>query len=224
MHHAYSDGAGDPHSPHVGQSSRWRGFWHAQLWWLIQRVPTYREEAAMYSRFCRDFKHAHPYATSFHQTRRIARFHVLVIIVTYAIGALVESHSAAFLIAGWHGGASCVVWGIGLRSVFALHVTSLVNSATHLWGSRMYETKDHSANNALVALLSLGEGWHNNHHRHAWAANHGFHTPWQVDASFMVVYALGLLGVIWNVKVYDPRTHSRAVLFARTSHAEPSAS
>ena len=71
------------------------------------------------------------------------------------------------------GGWSMVLWGIFLRDTFGLHATWLVNSATHMWGSRRFETKDDSRNSWWVALLTFGEGWHNNHHAHPVSARHG---------------------------------------------------
>src|SRR5579862_9131349 len=71
------------------------------------------------------------------------------------------------------GGLQLVLWGIFFRTVLGLHATWLVNSATHLWGSRRFATRDHSTNNLLVALLTFGEGWHNNHHANPTSARHG---------------------------------------------------
>ena len=71
------------------------------------------------------------------------------------------------------GGWPCVMWGIFLRVTLGLHATWLVNSATHMWGSRRFQTRDHSRNSWWVALLTGGEGWHNNHHAHPVSARHG---------------------------------------------------
>ena len=227
IHHAYSDVAGDPHSPHCGRAGRWRGFWHAQLGWLVQKVPTAHEEIALSRRFCPNFKRQHPYAASFHDRRRLLRFHLVAVALAFLGGALWEARSLTGIAGGWYTGVSCVVWGIGFRSVFTLHVTSFVNSVTHLWGSRNHEIADRSVNNPLVAAVSFGEGWHNNHHRNPWAANHGFNTSrWEIDVSFALIYALGRLGLVWNVRVHDPTTRSRVLLFPRvpaTQTAQPTA-
>jgi stearoyl-CoA desaturase (Delta-9 desaturase) len=100
-----------------------------------------------------------------------------------------------FLVAGWEG----FIWG-GLLRQFAVHnVTFAVNSVCHRYGSRPYPTRDLSTNNWLVALLGLGEGWHNNHHAFPWSAFHGLRW-WQVDLSAYVIRGLELLRLVWNVK------------------------
>jgi stearoyl-CoA desaturase (delta-9 desaturase) len=114
--------------------------------------------------------------------------------------------------AGWAAGGlslglSWLAYGFALRTVFVLHATWLVNSAAHCWGYRTYDTGDNSRNNAAVALVSLGEGWHNNHHHSPVAANHG-HRWWEVDLSFLTILACAALtrlcGQTWvrDVKVY----------------------
>ncbi len=82
-----------------------------------------------------------------------------------AVAGLLYGFGAAFG-GGVHGGVSCVLWGIFLRTTLGLHFTWLVNSATHVWGSRRFVTRDTSTNNFVVAMLTFGEGWHNNHHAH----------------------------------------------------------
>jgi stearoyl-CoA desaturase (delta-9 desaturase) len=85
-----------------------------------------------------------------------------------------------------------------LRVVFVLHGTWLVNSATHMWGYRNYETKDESKNLWWVALISYGEGWHNNHHAYPRMARHG-HKWWEFDVTFLTIRILERLGLAWNV-------------------------
>jgi stearoyl-CoA desaturase (delta-9 desaturase) len=104
------------------------------------------------------------------------------------------------------GGWPLVMWGIFLRTTLGLHATWLVNSATHLWGSRRFETRDDSRNNWWVALLTGGEGWHNNHHAHPVSARHGL--KWyEFDPNFYGIWLLEKVGLAKNVKVaqYDPR-------------------
>ena len=86
------------------------------------------------------------------------------------------------LIGGW----SMVLWGIFLRQVFGWHMTFLVNSATHLWGTRRFETHDDSRNNALIAALTWGEGWHNNHHAHPRSARHGLNWK-EIDINWLQI-------------------------------------
>ena len=98
------------------------------------------------------------------------------------------------------GGLPFVMWGIFLRTVVGLHATWLVNSATHLWGSRRFATRDTSTNNAVVAMLTFGEGWHNNHHAHPTSARHGL--KWyEIDLNWYGIWALKMLGLAKQIKV-----------------------
>jgi len=91
------------------------------------------------------------------------------------------------------------VWGYVVSTVALIHATLLVNSLAHRWGSRRFETRDDSRNNLLIALLTLGEGWHNNHHRYAGSARQGFYW-WQVDISYYLLRLLAALGLVWDLK------------------------
>jgi stearoyl-CoA desaturase (delta-9 desaturase) len=111
------------------------------------------------------------------------------------------------LTVGWMGGtaldglqlgASWLVWGVVLRTVAVWHITWSVNSATHLWGYRRYETGENSRNNWLIALLSNGEGWHNNHHADQRSAAHG-HRWWEFDVTYLTIVFLEKLGLVRDV-------------------------
>jgi stearoyl-CoA desaturase (delta-9 desaturase) len=104
------------------------------------------------------------------------------------------------------GGWSAVMWGIFLRVTLGLHATWLVNSATHMWGSRRFNTKDRSRNSWWVALLTGGEGWHNNHHAHPVSARHGL-AWYEFDQNWIGICLLKKLGLAWDVKVaqYDKK-------------------
>jgi fatty-acid desaturase len=100
-------------------------------------------------------------------------------------------------------GASLVVWGAAVRTVLVWHITWSVNSVTHLWGYRNYNTPGNSRNNILIGLLAGGEGWHNNHHAAPTSARHG-HMWWEFDAAWMTIRALMLLGLATNVSLPSP--------------------
>jgi stearoyl-CoA desaturase (delta-9 desaturase) len=107
------------------------------------------------------------------------------------------------------GGWPCVMWGIFLRVTLGLHTTWLVNSATHMWGSRRFNTKDQSRNSWWVALLTGGEGWHNNHHAHPVSARHGL-AWYEFDQNYIGILLLKKLGLAWDVKLaqfdkHDPK-------------------
>ena len=123
-------------------------------------------------------------------------------------GGRLRSHAAAITWTGlWIGvglGFAFVVWGVLLRIVLVMHSTFFVNSATHLWGSRRYETRDDSRNLWWVGLIALGEGWHNNHHGRPSAANNGFHAWYELDPSFLLIVGLAAVGLVSEVKVFRP--------------------
>jgi stearoyl-CoA desaturase (delta-9 desaturase) len=97
------------------------------------------------------------------------------------------------------GGWSFLVWGVFLRLVLVYHTTWLVNSATHKFGYRTFESEDLSTNCWWVALLAYGEGWHNNHHAYPYSARHGLQW-WEVDATWMAVQVLSALGLARNIR------------------------
>jgi stearoyl-CoA desaturase (delta-9 desaturase) len=98
------------------------------------------------------------------------------------------------------GGVPMVLWGVCLRVVVGLHATWLVNSATHIWGRRRFATRDDSRNNWWVALLTFGEGWHNNHHAHPSSARHGL-AWYEIDHSWILISILKYLGIAQKVRV-----------------------
>ena len=99
-----------------------------------------------------------------------------------------------------------LVWGCFVRSVLVLHTTWLVNSATHVWGYRTHETRDNSTNLWWVALLTYGEGWHNNHHAYQTSARHGLRW-WEVDMTYMAIRLMSMVGLAHSLKLPKPRRH-----------------
>src|SRR4029453_11422124 len=106
--------------------------------------------------------------------------------------------AAGYAYAVWRMAASFVVWGIFVRLVFVLHSTWFVNSASHMWGYKNYDIADHSRNNWWVALLTYGEGWHNNHHAYPRMAPHG-HKWWEFDVTFSTIRLMQAWGVARRV-------------------------
>jgi stearoyl-CoA desaturase (delta-9 desaturase) len=98
------------------------------------------------------------------------------------------------------GGLPMMLWGVCVRVVFGLHATWLVNSASHMFGPRRFATRDDSRNNWLVAALTFGEGWHNNHHANPTSIRHGL-AWYEVDHSWILVNVLKSLGLAWDLKV-----------------------
>lgn len=190
IHHRYADQEGDPHSPAT------LGFWFAHLRWQWMQPATRAEDVELYLQWTRGLNPGRV-GRYFRTLPKIAALHGSVIVALFAIG---------LLLGDWRTGVSMVVWGVFLRILLSMHITFLVNSATHLWGRRRYDTADDSRNLAWVALLAQGEGWHNNHHHRPGAANNGFHAWWELDVTFLLLLMLGALGLLTDLRVFRPRT------------------
>ncbi len=187
LHHARSDQHGDPHSPLDGP-------WWSHMWWmLVYRTPAQRK--ALFERYAPDLMHD-PMIVFFEKTFFL--WQVVTGCVLYGLGEWLGS-----------GGLSMVLWGLCLRMVVMYHSTWFVNSATHIWGYRNYETRDQSRNLWWVAILSYGEGWHNNHHAHPRSARAG-HRWWELDPTFWSIRALQLVGLAREVDDHIPQRGAAA--------------
>ena len=171
IHHQFSDKEGDPHSPRDGK-------WWSHMGWILMGKSMHHDATTL-ARYVPDL------AKDRFQVW-ITRYHyVPMIVLGLALLAI--------------GGLPFLLWGIFLRTVVGLHATWLVNSATHLWGSRRFATRDTSTNNWIVALLTFGEGWHNNHHAYPTSARHGL--KWyEVDLNWYGIRALKLLGLAKQIQ------------------------
>jgi stearoyl-CoA desaturase (delta-9 desaturase) len=208
-HHAHADEEGDPHSPHVGHGEgvlgALRGLWHAHLGWLVRDHPT----AAG----------AEKYAPDLLEDRGMrvisALFPVIVLLglaFPFALGWLVTGELV--------GGLTALVWA-GLVRVFMVHhVTFSINSICHFFGRRRFKTDDESTNVFWLAIPSLGESWHHNHHAFPRSATHGLRW-WEVDLGGLVIRAMRRLGLAWNVVRITPE-RQRARLAAGEGAAVPS--
>jgi stearoyl-CoA desaturase (delta-9 desaturase) len=186
VHHQLSDKEGDPHTPREG------GWW-AHTGWLLFGNSLHAQSEFLY-RYSPDLgrDRFHVWLSKFHWIPLTASG-----VVLFGVGWLVSGFSGAV---GW------VLWGAFLRVTIGLHATWLVNSATHMWGSRRFETRDDSRNNWWVALVSGGEGWHNNHHAHPVSARHGL--KWyEIDPNFYGIWLLAKLGLARKIQVakFDPQ-------------------
>lgn len=210
IHHSHSDKQGDPHTPHMSH-----GFWHAQLTWLWKSPPTKDENKILYQRFGGRLRQDN-FLRITSNASVLLGIHLGLLLLVYFIGAISEGgFSFSGLIHGWYSGLSCVVWGVFLRIIAVLNATSLVNSATHLWGYRNYATPENSRNNWWVALVSLGEGWHNNHHSKPATANQGFHRWWEFDITFCILVIAATLGLAYNLRVYRAKTDKTEIWFPK---------
>ncbi|MGL4551354.1 MAG: acyl-CoA desaturase [Gemmataceae bacterium] len=123
-----------------------------------------------------------------------------------------------WLLAGWSG----LVWGFVVSTVMLYHATFTINSLSHLFGSRRYDTPDGSRNNVWLALITLGEGWHNNHHHYQSSANQGFYW-WEIDISYSVLVVLSKVGLVWDLRTPNEKAlnHRRIVPAGAAPAEEP---
>ncbi len=193
MHHQHSDEQPDPHSPLVGMV--WGHFG-----WVLSRNREH-DHVGHFERYVRDLLRDPFYF------RLERKGFWLMIYLAHAAMFFVAGLAYAWIttgsfLSGLQFGLSLLVWGVFVRTVFVLHGTWSVNSAAHLWGYRNYDTSDNSRNNFLVALLTHGEGWHNNHHADQRSIRHG-HRWWEFDMSYRIIRLLEMLGLAHDLKLND---------------------
>jgi stearoyl-CoA desaturase (delta-9 desaturase) len=171
-HHQNTDKEGDPHSPRDG------GLW-AHMGWIMTGKAMHNKRDSLL-----------PYVPDL----RKDKFHVWIS----------EYHWITQVVVGvallYFGGLPFLLWGSFVRTVFGLHSTWLVNSATHMWGSQRFITGDDSTNSFWVAVLTFGEGWHNNHHAHPQMARHGM-TWYEIDMNWYGISALKAMGLAWDISL-----------------------
>jgi fatty-acid desaturase len=196
-HHHRSDEEPDPHSPLVNL------LWAYVGWLLIENRELSR--VALYDRYARDIMRDRFYVF-------VERGFVWIVLLSWVVyfalgftGALLVGHTVA---ESAQLAASVWLWGVVVRTVIVWHVTWCGNSFPHVWGYRNYETNDNSRNNFLVAIITSGEGWHNNHHADPNSATNQ-HRWWELDLTYAFLRVLVLLGLAWNVVMPRERpTHS----------------
>ena len=205
-HHAHTDVEGDPHSPHVGHGDGLRGvlsgLWHAHVGWLLVD-----QGRAQYSRYAPDL-------CEDRGMRQINRWFPALVIAGLAIPAL-----AGYMVSGTIAGAATgFLWGGLVRVFFVHHVTWSINSVCHFTGTRRFDVDDHSTNVFWLALPTMGESWHHNHHAFPRSARHGLRW-WELDPSALVIAGLEKLGLAWNVIRIAPERQAKRELAALGSEA-----
>lgn len=190
-HHQHSDEEEDIHSPVIKDA-----FW-AHIGWVLCKA----HRTIKYDRI-KDL-------SKYPELHFVDRFHVLPVLSLigglYLLGA---GLNAAFPALGTSG-MQLVMWGFFLSTILVYHVTFCVNSVTHIVGKKRFETNDESRNNWWVALLTFGEGWHNNHHRWPLSARQGMYW-WELDITYYMLRVLERLGLIWDIKVYPKSVYEEA--------------
>jgi stearoyl-CoA desaturase (delta-9 desaturase) len=187
-HHRYSDHEGDIHSPHQD------GFFWSHMGWI-----TTRENAQTNWKMVRDL-------AQYPELRWIDKHHGIVPLLLaaglFGLGALLERVAPGLHTNGWQ----MFIWGFCVSTTVLYHAVYTINSLAHKIGGRRYQTRDDSRNNFFLALLTFGEGWHNNHHFYPGSTRQGFYW-WEVDITYYLLVALSWTGLVWDLR--SPPTHVR---------------
>ena len=194
-HHAHTDQEGDPHSPHAGHGTGLRGLWHAHVGWLVHNHGQ------------ADWKR---YAGELYEDRGMRRINRWM--PQIALLGLLAPALAGFVAHGDVAGAvRGLVWGGLVRVFFLHHITWSINSICHFFGRRRFEVEDRSTNVAWLALPSLGEAWHHNHHAFPRSAKHGLRW-WEIDVSAALITGMEKLGLAWKVIRITPERQAEKAL------------
>jgi len=186
MHHAHTDKQGDPHTPREGR-------WWSHVGWIVAGTAQQHEPEVL-ERYVPDLLKDRFYVW-------LSRYYWVPLVL---LGAVLLA------LGGW----KVMMWSVFLRVTLQLHATWLVNSATHLWGRRRFDTGEDSRNSWWVALLTFGEGWHNNHHAHPTSARHGL--KWyEIDFNWWGIRLLQFLGLARAIK--RVRFNARATMWQLVS-------
>ena len=192
-HHRHSDDEHDVHSPGM------KGFLWSHIGWLTS---------------------SRNFPTDYDRVKDLAKYPELVFLnrfdligpallfaALYGFGAALEAYAPSLGTSSWQ----MVIWGFFISTTVLFHATCTINSLTHCFGKKRFETGDDSRNSLLLALLTLGEGWHNNHHHFQSSARQGFFW-WELDISYYVIRLLGAFGLVWDIKGVPARVYDKAPL------------
>jgi len=184
QHHKVADREEDPHSPR-------HGFIWSHMGWFLSRKHFGTDHSQI------------PDLMKYPELRLLDRYDLLVPVAyaagMFGLGALLNHWFPGL---GTSGG-QMLVWGYFISTVVLIHVTLTINSLAHVWGKRRYATRDDSRNNWFLALLTLGEGWHNNHHHFPGSARQGFYW-WEIDISYYLLKMMSWVGLIHGLKAVPP--------------------
>jgi len=190
-HHAHSDEDVDAHSPVA------KGFLWAHIGWLTssKNFPT-------------DYKLVRD-LVKFPELVFLNRFDVIgpiaLFVVLFGFGAMLEMLAPGLGTSGWQ----MVIWGFFISTTVLFHGTCFVNSLAHTMGSKRFDNDDDSRNSLFLALITLGEGWHNNHHQYQASARQGFYW-WEIDISYYLIRLMGLLGIVRDIKSVPEKVYEQA--------------
>jgi len=190
-HHRHSDTEEDIHSPGI------KGIWHAHVGWILS--TKYIEPRLD---LIKDF-------LKFPELKFIDNYHliapILLAVSTFFLGVFLNAYFPGLNTSGMQ----MLVWGFFVSTVLLYHGTFVINSFTHLIGSKRFKTSDDSRNNFWLALITLGEGWHNNHHRYPGSERQGMYW-WEIDISHYILKVLSWLGIVWDIRTHPKRIYEEA--------------
>jgi len=192
-HHAHSDAPNDVHS------ARQHGFFWSHMGWFMTR-GNFAARSSLVTDLAR-----------YPELRFLDRYDLIVPLALVAALYLTGEVLAHFAPALGASGLQLVVWGFCISTVTLYHATFTTNSLAHRFGARRYATRDDSRNNPWLAVLTMGEGWHNNHHHYPGAARQGFYW-WELDLTYYGLRVLAALGIIWDLKEVPPALLTARVL------------
>ncbi|MBV9416264.1 MAG: fatty acid desaturase [Solirubrobacterales bacterium] len=203
-HHQFSDVDGDPHSPHIGHDSGWRGalhgLAHAHIGWVFSDM-----EVADEKRYAKDLL-ADPWIRFIDRT-----------FLVWVLAGLAAAFGLGVALSGTvAGGLSALLWGGAARIFFVHHATFSINSLCHYFGRQDYDTRDESRNLAWLALPTWGEAWHNNHHAFPTSYRHGLRR-WQFDPAARIIQVMEMLGLAWDVVRVSPERRDGKALPAEVA-------
>ncbi|NOQ72984.1 MAG: acyl-CoA desaturase [Crocinitomix sp.] len=202
-HHRYSDTPKDPHSKKI------YGFWYSHIGWIIG--PDYKETKL---NLIKDF-------AKYPELLWLNKYHLIppltLLIGVFLVGGYVNASAAGVeisIMSIMSHGLSSLVIGFFLSTVILFHGTFSINSLMHMIGRKRYESNDESKNNLVLALITLGEGWHNNHHYYQSTVRQGFYW-WEIDITFYILKFFSWFGIVWDLKpvpkhIKDSRTKEEA--------------
>lgn len=186
-HHRYADQAEDRHSPQ-------QGFWYSHMGWFLNQQNFATNKQAV-----KDW-------LKYPELIWLDRFSLPIVLLTalsiYVLGDVLAAYHPSLNTSG----TQLLVWGFLISTILLTHATLMINSLAHRYGRRDFDTNDHSRNNAWLAIITLGEGWHNNHHFYAGSVRQGFYW-WQIDISYYLLKIMSWFGLVWNLKPVPTRIY-----------------
>jgi stearoyl-CoA desaturase (Delta-9 desaturase) len=190
-HHRHADTEHDIHSPR-------HGFFRSHMGWFLTKRG-----------FSTNFSSIQD-LTKFPELRYLDRFDIVIPIILalglYALGAALKTFAPDLNTSG----PQLLVWGFFVSTIVLFHATVTINSLAHRWGTRRYKTNDDSRNNAFLALITFGEGWHNNHHHFPGSASQGFKW-WELDMTYLALKTMSVFGLVWDLKMVPPQLKRNSI-------------